>query len=212
MPPTAAASPFQPALVVLALLPAITGIGCSLDGTADSQLGIVELTITPRSGTLLIGELMQLHVSAIDDGGSVHAGFDPSWRSTDGAVARVDPFGIATGRRRGETFMLARYGGLRDSVPLTVVDSSEAARFITISPAIGSIMVGGTRQYSVVARDSLGRVLPGVMAHWSLTDSTLASITAQGLLTGLQAGSLWVQAQVGPVYGEVLLSIIAPAP
>lgn len=62
-----------------------------------------------------------------------------------------------------------------------------------------------------VVLDSLRLVLP-VPVRWSMSDSTLASITSQGVLTALQVGSLSVHGDVGPVHASVPLTIIAPTP
>lgn len=173
---------------------------------------MVELTIGPRSGKVVVGQVTRFDIVAVDEGGGVHSDFDPGWVSTDGTVARVDPFGFATGKRKGETFVLARYGGLRDSVPLAVIDSIDLVRTISITPAIGSLLVGATRNYQATVRDSLGRTMSWVQVVWSVSDPARAGITAQGVLTALTPGSVFVEAEAGAVRASVLLAILAPPP
>lgn len=197
-------------MVGLVLLPAITGIGCWGYPTRDA-IGINSVTISPRSGAMAVGERLFFDVYAVDEADAVLSDFDANWTTTDNSVARVDAFGFVTGLLKGQVYVRARYGGVRDSVPLTVVDSVDLARHVAIWPAIGSLLLGATRIYQAVVRDSLARILP-VPVRWSVSDSTLASITSQGVLTALQVGSLSVYGDVGPVHASVPLRIIAPTP
>jgi len=65
---------------------------------------------------------------------------------------------------------------------------------IRVTPASVLLVEGGTVQLSVTSMDQAGRVLQGLpTASFSSSDSTIASVSSNGLVRGLQAGVASVQ-------------------
>jgi M6 family metalloprotease-like protein len=59
---------------------------------------------------------------------------------------------------------------------------------VTVSPATGSIAVGGTRQLSATLRDASGNALTGRGVAWSSARPGVASVSATGLVSAAAAG------------------------
>ena len=78
-------------------------------------------------------------------------------------------------------------GGVTEPSPLSV------AR-MEVSPAGGSVQVGGTLQLAAVPRDAAGKVLSGRAVSWSSDNQAVATVTPGGRVTGVGAGSATVTA------------------
>lgn len=75
---------------------------------------------------------------------------------------------------------------------------------ITISPATASIAVNGTQQYTAVAKDSGGNTVSGATYTWTSSSPAVATVNANGLATGVAAGTSMITASVsysGGIYG-----------
>ena len=59
---------------------------------------------------------------------------------------------------------------------------------ISVDPATKSILAGTTVQLAATGKSSDGTVLTGRLVTWSSSDSTLATVSASGLVTGVVAG------------------------
>ena len=59
---------------------------------------------------------------------------------------------------------------------------------VTVTPATGSVVTGRTAQLSATPRDASGSALTGRTVSWSSGNTAIASVTGQGLVTGIAAG------------------------
>lgn len=72
---------------------------------------------------------------------------------------------------------------------------------VTVSPGDTTLLVGGTVQLQVVARDAAGVRIDGVAAAWSTGNGTVASVSAGGSLTAVATGTTRITATLGGVDG-----------
>lgn len=75
---------------------------------------------------------------------------------------------------------------------------------IVISPATASIAVGGTQQFTAVAKDSMGNVVTGAALVWASSNTAVATVSNAGLATAKAAGSAGITASItynGGAYG-----------
>lgn len=95
------------------------------------------------------------------------------------AVATVDSGGLVTARSNGVTWVVARApSGELDSVPVTVVQQPSgvvASRDTLRFEALGAVLPLGA---NVV--DRLGTTIPGLAMEYVMTDTSVATITADG--------------------------------
>jgi len=138
------------------------------------------IVITPNSLSLRVGDTATLSASG---------GVPPyTWVSNSPGVVSIDAAsGLLTARATGATTVTVTdaNGDFTNSGPITVTAPPPVN--ITVSPASGSLAVGATLQFSA----SGGRA----PYSWSVSDTGIASIDANGLLTGLAAGSVIVTAR-----------------
>ena len=67
---------------------------------------------------------------------------------------------------------------------------------IAIVPMTSTIAPTGTQQYMATAKDSSGNVLSGVTYNWNTSNSSIATINANGLATGVADGTAMITASV----------------
>src|SRR6202008_2257310 len=59
---------------------------------------------------------------------------------------------------------------------------------VTVNPSPVSLVVGGTQQLSAVLRDAAGNVLTGRTVTWSSSNTGVATVDGNGLVTAVAAG------------------------
>jgi len=75
---------------------------------------------------------------------------------------------------------------------------------ITIVPMTSTIAVNGMQQYTATAKDSGGNTVNGVTYTWASSSNSVAAVNANGLATGVAAGTTMITASVtysGGIYG-----------
>ena len=65
---------------------------------------------------------------------------------------------------------------------------------VVVTGSLSSLSIGDTTRLSAVARDTDGTAMPNVTFTWSSTASSIASVSATGLVTALGAGSATIEA------------------
>jgi alpha-tubulin suppressor-like RCC1 family protein len=81
---------------------------------------------------------------------------------------------------------------------------------ITVAPQSDSTLPGRTVQFTDIALDLLGRLLAPQAVTWATTDSTLATISATGLMTAVAPGPVTVQANFHGVVGAAPMQVLRP--
>lgn len=80
---------------------------------------------------------------------------------------------------------------------------------VTVTPATASITAGTTQQFSATARDANGNIVTTTFT-WSSSNSAAATVDANGLATGVAAGSAQIRATApNGVFGEGALTVTA---
>ncbi|WP_437373929.1 Ig-like domain-containing protein, partial [Maribacter litoralis] len=119
----------------------------TVDGgfTADALIEVVDgeepvtgVTVSPLSGTVSLGETLQLaaDVQPSDAGDSALL-----WESSDEAVATVDSEGLVTGIGTGTATITVTTvdGGFTADALIEVVDGEEPVTGVTVSPLSGTV-------------------------------------------------------------------------
>lgn len=151
------------------------------------------MVITPNTASVGVGQTVMFAVN----GGSAPY----SWRSNDPAIASIDPIsGILTGQSVGTTTVSVTDNGNRTvtSGPITVSN-------ISVSPGTASVAVGSSVQFG-----ASGGSAP---YSWSSSNTSVASIDANGRLTGLRAGTTVVRVtDANGLQGASSTITVTPAP
>ncbi|WP_177192098.1 Ig-like domain-containing protein [Chitinophaga arvensicola] len=109
-----------------------------------------------------------------------------TWSSSDTTIAKIDAFGKVTGINLGTTTITVTSvdGGKTDTHPIIVVPPT-----ISTSIAIDSVVYGTMNTPKQLAFNVLPLNTTNKALNWSLADSTIAKIDANGIVRGLKLGT-----------------------
>ena len=85
----------------------------------------------------------------------------------------------------------------------------ELVRQVVLEPGATSMQVGDQLTYSARALDERGQDIEGRHVEWSTTDEALATVSADGVVTGLSAGTVSVVAVIDGKIGASSLLVAA---
>lgn len=168
---------------------------------------VTGVTVTADTKTLFIGTTAQLTATVKPADASITG---VKWESTNEKVAVVDEYGVVTGVGRGQATIRATAadgGGQRASVNVTVKQQPES---ITLSGLSGNIRVGGgvTLKATVLPNTTSDKAVV-----WSTSDASVATVSANGYVKGVRAGSCTItcQSKTFPeVYAQIDVTVYAP--
>ena len=80
---------------------------------------------------------------------------------------------------------------------------------VEVSPPAATVEVGATVALTAVPRDAGGAPLSGCSVTWSSSDSAVATVSSNGLVTGVAVGAATVTATTEGVSGEAAITVVA---
>ncbi len=200
----------------------ITAVGAgatSVSATVEGQSGSVVVTVSPvpvatvavlpSNSSLVIGQTQMLSATPKDAAGSPLTGRVTTWSSSNVSVASVSATGLVTAVSIGGATITATVEGRAASASVTVVAVPVAS--VAITPATLTVTVGLTAPLSAVVRDADGLPLTGRPVTWTSNNPTIATVGADGLVTGLAVGSAVITGSADGVSGTSAVTIV-PAP
>lgn len=166
--------------------------GCGGDSSGPARVDSIEISGAPA--TILTGQSVQLAARAFDGSQTEIKGRAITWSSTTPEIARVNQSGLVTGLAVGPAQISATADGITGTVALSVRPVPVAT--VDVSPAAAGTRAGGTYQLTVVARDSIGNPLLDRTVSWTSRDTTIASVSANGLVSGHSIGATVIVATI----------------
>jgi len=178
---------------------------------AVSQV-ITSIVVTPATASLTsIGSTQQYSAVAFDANGHAIPGVQFAWSSSVTSVAVINlSSGLATSTATGSTTIGASAGGVTATAPLTVTQSSGLS--ITIVPLQAILTdLGTTQQFTAVATEANGAVIPGVLFTWTSAAPAVATIgVASGLATATGFGVTTITATGAGLSSSATLVVSSP--
>lgn len=205
------------AATVLILLPGFFS-ACGDPGTEPPVP--TTLTISPDSLTFdALAATAHLAATVHDQHGKAMTEVVVSWRSSGPAVATVDQTGLVTAVDNGTATIHATLEGLADSVSAQV---RQVPAEVAISPEDDPLVfgtLGDSVRLSAQVLDANGHPVAGVPVTWSISDTSVATIDGDGLVTARGNGNATVSATARAVTGSrrvevdqvpVTIEVLAP--
>ena len=192
-----ARAPYPHRCRVLLLAPLLAlACGDGEPGTAPPGTPVpTTLAITPSSAVLAaLGQTVQLTATVRDQTGAVMSGIGVNWASSDGGIVTVDPAGVVTAVGNGATNITAtvRGGGASGSAAITV---SQTVTALAVLPDQATIDALETLQLTAQALDANDNPVAGVDFSWLSDDESVATVSADGLVTAVTPGSAEISVQ-----------------
>lgn len=123
-----------------------------------------------------------------------------------------------THRHRRVTFALAVLlaGNAGCSTPFESLTSlTDAASYVpasvTVVASVPALVVGQSTKLSATVKDASGSILTDVTVTWSASNPSVASVSNDGTMNALNAGSVTIIAASGTAKGEAVITVRLPA-
>jgi uncharacterized protein YjdB len=191
---------------------AATGAGGSFSGTVAVTVARAQaatLTVQPATPSVTVGQSLQLSASARSAFGVPVVDNAPSWSSLSPTIATVDQNGRVTALRAGEAVIRVQLD--RADVSVSVRVRSVSVKRVRIAPpASTTLFEGNTVTLSALLLDSLDREVADAQPTWRSDNPTVASVSSQGVVTALAAGSVTISATADSASASLAFTVIAP--
>src|SRR5438093_218045 len=81
---------------------------------------------------------------------------------------------------------------------------------VVVTTTLTKLVVGQQVQADAIARDAAGKKLAGITINWASSNSAVATITPEGLITAVAPGSSDITASAGKLSATVTFSVQQP--
>ena len=181
----------------------------------------------PSSHALDVGQTVQLDASLKDAKGATLGDRAVVWTSSDPGVVLVSSTGLVTAMAAGDARVTANSEGKSADVRVTVrapkVEPAPAptpppapvvvaVASVTVAPSSASVVEGSTVALTATAFDGSRKALVDRALSWSSSDSKVATVNGEGLVTGVSAGSATITASAEGKSATVRLTVTEPPP
>ena len=173
----------------------ITATSEGKSGTADltvSNVAVGSVTVLPQVPTIVAGSTVQLTVVVRDVNGAVVTGRVVTWSSSNSNVATVSASGLVSGVSPGNAIITATSESTSGTTSVTV--SPVPVGTVTLSPTTVGIRVTATTTLTPTVKDANGTIVTNRVIAWTSSDTTVASVTSSGVVTGVAPGTATVTA------------------
>ena len=156
------------------------------------QVRVASVTVSPATASLAVGRTLQLAATPTDSAGNPLSGRVVTWATSATSVATVSAGGLATGVAAGTATITATSEGKGGIATITVSNVPVAS--LTVSPATAGILVSKTVQLTATPKDAAGNPLSGRVVTWATSATSVATVSATGLVTGVTVGTATITA------------------
>jgi len=179
----------------------VSGIDADIVRGPIENLAVTAVQITAFPASLLAGASGPLSATVTTSGNTTASVF---WTSLDpGVVTLADS--VATGVAAGTAEVVASAGAHADTVSIVVVSPVDSVR---VSPDSADVTIGATLTYAAELRDAGGTVLTGRPITWTTGNTSIATVTAGGVVTGVAAGTTTVRATSEGVFDVAVVRVV----
>lgn len=163
----------------------------SNDVTVNVSQQVASIRITPfLNQTMRVGATLQMTGTPLDNNSQPIAGKAVNWFTSNSSAATVSTSGLVTAVSPGQTTITAEADGKTASITVNVTLVPVGS--VVLSPTHDTLVVGDSRQYTPVVRDTANRVitnLTGRTVNWQSSNVLNATVNGQGVVTAQAPGS-----------------------
>jgi uncharacterized protein YjdB len=197
------------------LVTAVSSGTAVIRATVDGTIGSAALTVTVptvanvgvvlATSSLNVGQTTQATATASDALANEITGLPVVWSSLNTAIATVSPSGLVTAVAGGTVSIVATVSGKTGSATLVVLGGVTISSVSVTVPGT-SVSPGGTIQATATVLNSSGSPITTAVT-WSSSASTVATVSAAGLITGVASGTATISAAAGGKSGSTTITV-----
>lgn len=155
-----------------------------------------------------LGDTLRLVGAALFATGDTVTGDVLQWRTLDATVVQVSSSGLVRALAEGTARVVASSGSIEATAQVVV---KVAVARVDVAPTSLTLFVDSVGQLSATARDANGNALVRA-ASWTAADPKVASVDAQGRVTGRSPGVTSVTATVEGKTSPPVRVVVQPPP
>ena len=191
------------------LVTAVAAGSASIVATSEQQSGAASLTVSApapapvasvsialSASTLYPGQTTQAVVTLRDAAGNVLTGRTIGYSVSHPTRASVSATGLVSALSLGDLLVTATSGGMSADAELDIVAAPSApVASVSVTSSSNSVNAGQTLQLTGTAKDAAGQTISGAALTWSSSNTSAASVSGSGVVTGVGAGTARITAQ-----------------
>lgn len=144
------------------------------------------LVVTPAAVALTRFGSASITASVLDQDSAALSGISVAFHSNDTAIATVTALGaVHSSGPTGSTTVVVTAANLTKNVPVTVTTNADA---VVVTPVDSTVKRGATYQLRTTVVDPFGDSISGALRTYQATDSSIATVSASGLVTAKTPG------------------------
>ncbi|HET9708216.1 MAG TPA: Ig-like domain-containing protein [Gemmatimonadales bacterium] len=201
-----------PTGLVQARAPGRVDVIATIEGKSDTGSVVITTVAAPVASvevagpkSIAAGDTAALTASPKDAQDNALTGRTITWGSSDRTIATVSPTGTVTALRLGAVTITALVEKKAGSTRITITPVAVAS--VTIAPPEASLQIGAKTQLVATPRDAHDRALTGRPVRWSSSANAIATVTPNGVITGVAAGQTTITAQIESQTAQATVSV-----
>ena len=188
----------------------VSAVYQGLTGNAAITIGqptLVSIAVTPNQVSLPVGQTGQFTATGIfTDGSTQNLTQSATWISSDPSIANVSTAGAALAKIAGTATISATSGSVTGTANLTVTPAVPVS--VNVVPATLSLSLGSSSQLQAIATMSDGsQQTLSSSVTWQTSQSALATVNAQGVVTAVGKGNAHVSAVYQGLTGSASITV-----
>jgi uncharacterized protein YjdB len=180
---------------------------------SEPATAVAFVVASPQQDTIrAIGHSKQFTATARDMQGNVVEGTTITWTSLNTSVATVSNDGNVTAKLAGTALVVAAAASCGGCAPDTVtVHVVQEAASVELSPTSLNLEVGGSSKLTATVKDAAGVVIPTAQVAWAASPAGVVSVTPDGAVGGVAAGTSTVTASFSGKSAEATVTVSVSA-
>ena len=169
-------------------------LSASIEVAVMQQVGELKLEPSEAAFTAL-GDSIRVVATASDQNGHPIEAAAVTWSSSDENVATVSDSGWVIAAGNGTAQLIAQTGDLKETADVSVMQA--ASSVVLETEESWAVVVGDMIQLIAIVFDRNGHPIVDALVEWSSNDETVATVSPEGLVTAVEAGSAQVSVRSG---------------
>lgn len=166
---------------------------------------VASVQLSPAASAIDVGGTQALTATVRDAQQQVLTGRTITFTSNATQFATVSDQGVVTGVAAGQATITASSEGKSTMAVITVRPSIAS---LEIAGTLDSLEVTEERALLAIARDAAGTPIPAVPVTWTSSNQAVATVSAEGVVTGADRGTVTITATAGGKVASVTRVVV----
>jgi hypothetical protein len=178
--------------------------GCIGVDYLDDPIVGETIEISPDPIALVTGKTAQAVILFKDQYG-LEKVISPVWSTSTTDIATVDEKGLITGKKPGQSFLIAVYSIARDTALITVAADVSAVAKVEVVGMPTNLTIGQSVALTVAVKNVNDNLISGKSVSWQSSNDNVLSVSPDGLVLAKANGTASIVATVDDVSSNPLI-------